>query len=121
MSVASFSAGHVESAYAMHLPTPQSSSERTRCFASTILQSSRAQLIVLALFWELDSSRGFISAKHAFTGDWMNMFIRSRLTGGMLVLQRVSARAIQASANAVRARWGSSHGSLHQGLRGADR
>ena len=58
MPVASFSGGNVEGAYAIHLCIPQSSSERTPCFTSVILQSSRAQLLVLALFWELDSSRG---------------------------------------------------------------
>ena len=76
MPVASFSAGHVEGAHAMHPRIPNSSNERIRCFTSTILQSSRAQLIVLAFFWELDSSRGFISAKHAFTGEWMKMRLR---------------------------------------------
>ena len=58
MSVASFSGGHAEGAYAIHLRSRHWISMQTRCFTSTILQSSRSQLIVLALFWELDSSRG---------------------------------------------------------------
>ena len=77
MSVASFSGGHVEGAYAMHLRISQSSSKQTPCFTSVILQYSTAQLTVLALFWELDSSRAFISSKHAFTVEWKNMRIRS--------------------------------------------
>ena len=40
MSVASFSAGHVEGAYAMHLRIPQSSSEQSRSFNPADLNSS---------------------------------------------------------------------------------
>ena len=117
MSVASFSGGHIEGAYAMHLRTPQSSSERTRCFTSTILQSSRAQLIVLALFWELDSSISASSrpSMPASTGEWIHMHLC------VSALDRwcadPAASVCQNYPNALRARWGSPHGPLQQRAR----
>ena len=76
-------------------------------------QSSRAQLIVLALFWELDSSRGMPPLASGSTC----VCICARLTGGALILRRVRASTIQTSANARRARWGSPHGPLQQRAR----
>ena len=39
-------------------------------------QSSRSRLIVLALLWELDSSRAVISTKHAPSDEWIHMRLR---------------------------------------------
>ena len=88
-------------------------------FASVILQSSRAQLIVLAVFWDLDSSRGASSRPsmpYSVSGSTC-ISVWSRWTGGVLILRRVCARTIQTSANAPRARRGSPHGPLQQEAR----
>ena len=101
MSVASFSGGHAEGAYTIHLRFLHWISKQTRCFTSTILQSSRAQLIVLALFWELDSSRGASSrpCMPPLVSGPTCVSVFPRLTGGVLILRRVCARTIQTSAN----------------------
>ena len=119
MSVASISGGHVEGAHAMHLRIPQPNSEQNPCFTSVILQSSRAQLIVLALFWELDSSRG-ASSRPSMPPPASGSTCISvwwRWTGGALILRRVCGRTIQTSANAPRSRWGSPYGPLQLGTR----
>ena len=58
MSVASFSGGHVEGAYAMHLRIPQSSSKQTPCFTSVILQYSSTHRACIVL------GAGFVQSIH---------------------------------------------------------
>ena len=60
MSMASFSTGHVEGAYTMHLRIPQSTSKRTRCFTSTILpiQHSSTHRVCIVL------GAGFVKRNH---------------------------------------------------------
>ena len=77
MPVASFSGGHVEGVHAMHLRTPQSSSEETPCFTSVILpiqpSSTHRVYIVLGAGF---AQRCVISTKLASSDEWIHMHLR---------------------------------------------
>ena len=107
MSLASFSGGHVEGAYDIcTYAFCNRAVSRPLALPASSCQSSRDQLVVLALFWELDSrgasSRPIVppsASGSACVSIW------SRLTGVVLILRRVCVRTIQTSSSAALSPW----------------
>ena len=73
MSVASFSGGHVEGAYTMHLCILQSNSEQTRCFTSVILPIQPRSTHCACTVPGAGFQRRVISSKRDSFGEWIRM------------------------------------------------